>query len=245
MGSSRSWAKRKLGNDLCDEIASSMDVRGCAARSMISLRLPNRYDEHWRDALRRLLLELPSGSEPVLIDCNDWVLRCDDLKHLQAALQNAGHPLMHLLTDQSETTVSAQALGHNVISGSSNSGNTPSAAGTASPLLFHQGTLRSGDHLHAQGDVLLYGDVNPGARISAVGHVQVWGRLRGIAHAGCEGDRSATVIAHQLRPLQLRIADVVARGPEDQPQPGLMEQARLDQGDIVIEPAATLPAPQR
>ena len=112
-------------------------------------------------------------------------------------------------------------------------------------LLFHQGTLRSGDHLQSQGDVLLYGDVNPGARISAVGHVQIWGRLRGIAHAGCEGDLSATVVAHQLRPLQLRIADVVARGPDEQPQPGLMEQARLEEGEIVIEPAAELPAPRR
>ena len=212
---------------------------------MASLRLPSRYEEHWRDALRRLLLDLPSGSGVVLIDCNDWVLRCDDLTDLQAALQSAGHPLMRLQSDQNETIVSARALGHDVITAVSEPISHSGSQLEASALLVHQGTLRSGDHLQAQGDVLLYGDVNPGARISAVGHVQVWGRLRGIAHAGCEGDRSARVIAHQLRPLQLRIADVVARGPDDQPQPGLMEQARLERGDIVIEPAASLPTPRR
>ena len=65
----------------------------------------------------------------------------------------------------------------------------------------------------------------------------VWGRLRGIAHAGQDGDTKAKIVALQLRPLQLRIADAVARGPEDQPQPGLAEEARLEGGSIMIEPA--------
>ena len=102
---------------------------------------------------------------------------------------------------------------------------------------MHQGTLRAGDHLHSDRDILLHGDVNPGARISAVGDVLVWGRLRGVAHAGCEGSTDARVVALQLRPLQLRIADAVARGPDDLPQPGLAEQALLRDGVITIEPA--------
>jgi septum site-determining protein MinC len=107
----------------------------------------------------------------------------------------------------------------------------------ASDLLVHRGTLRSGDHLQAEGSVLLLGDVNPGARISAAGHVLVWGRLRGVAHAGVTGDRQARIVALQLRPLQLRIADAVARGPEDLPPPGLAEEARLVDGEIRIDPA--------
>ena len=65
----------------------------------------------------------------------------------------------------------------------------------------------------------------------------IWGRLRGIAHAGRFGDTNARVVALQLRPLQLRIADQVARGPDDQPQAGLAEEARIEAGEIVIEPA--------
>jgi septum site-determining protein MinC len=88
------------------------------------------------------------------------------------------------------------------------------------------------------------GDVNPGARISAGGHVLVWGRLRGTAHAGRHGDEEALIVALQMRPLQLRIADVVARGPEEVPPPGLAEEARVEGGTIRIDPArATWPLP--
>jgi septum site-determining protein MinC len=85
--------------------------------------------------------------------------------------------------------------------------------------------------------VLVLGDVNPGARVSAGGHVLVWGRLRGIAHAGCRGDASARIVALQLRPLQLRIAGAVARGPDDSPPPGVAEQASLVDGVIRLDPA--------
>ena len=54
---------------------------------------------------------------------------------------------------------------------------------------------------------------------------------------GVEGDRNARITALQLRPLQLRIADLVARGPEEKPQPGLAEEARIVDGVISIEPA--------
>jgi septum site-determining protein MinC len=104
----------------------------------------------------------------------------------------------------------------------------------------HRGTLRSGDHLQSDGSVLLLGDLNPGARISAGGHVLVWGRLRGVAHAGRQGDRSARIVALQLQPLQLRIADAVARGPQDRPPEGLAEEARLKDGEIQIEPASPI-----
>ena len=103
--------------------------------------------------------------------------------------------------------------------------------------MVHQGTLRSGDHFQSDGSLLVVGDVNPGARISAAADVMVWGRLRGVAHAGRDGATEARIVSLHLRPLQLRIASVVARGPEDQPVAGMAEQARLVDGEIVIEPA--------
>ena len=115
----------------------------------------------------------------------------------------------------------------------------PSASkGPTSPALsVHQGTLRSGDHRHAAGSLLVLGDVNPGAQVSATGHVMVWGRLRGIAHAGRSGDRGARIVALHLHPLQLRIADQVARGPAEAPPAGLAEKAHLVNGRIQIDPA--------
>ncbi len=105
-------------------------------------------------------------------------------------------------------------------------------------LTLHRGTVRSGDHVEAAGSLLVLGDVNPGARVSAGGHVLVWGRLRGVAHAGCHGDQGARIVAMGLQPLQLRIADVIARGPQEAPPPGLAEQASLSAGAIRIDPAS-------
>jgi septum site-determining protein MinC len=63
--------------------------------------------------------------------------------------------------------------------------------------------------------------VNPGAEIVAGGNVMVWGRLRGMVHAGVKGNRKAVICALELSPTQLRIADEVSAAlrPQDHPQP--------------------------
>ncbi|MED5384431.1 MAG: septum site-determining protein MinC [Cyanobacteriota bacterium] len=202
------------------------------------LRLPDRHVQHWLDALPGQLQSLKAGT--IQIECGDWRLSCSDLQRLLNVLAEHEISLEMLSALLPETVVSANALGlpARLIDGLTLPPTAPDPDGSSpQQLLFHQGTLRSGDQLRGDGDILVLGDVNPGATLSAAGHVMVWGRLRGIAHAGREGDRNARIVALQLRPLQLRIADIVARGPEDVPQLGLAEQARLDGDDIVIEPA--------
>ena len=44
-------------------------------------------------------------------------------------------------------------------------------------------------------------------------------------------------MALQLRPLQLRIAGAVARGPAEAPMEGMAEMAHLVAGEIRIDPA--------
>ena len=107
---------------------------------------------------------------------------------------------------------------------------------TFSKTNFHQGTVRSGEYLESPGDLLILGDVNPGAKVSAEGNIIIWGRLLGIAHAGSKGNSQATISALQLRPVQLRIAKKVARGPKEKPQLGLAEQAKIDSEEIIISP---------
>ena len=204
----------------------------------MTVRLPDQRLDHWRDRLPDLL---SNCSETIVdLDCGDWILSCSDLKDLSALVDHAGHQLGRITSRAPETVVSASALGLDASSSrtpSRRDKQTDSAVEGGCDLLFHHGTLRSGDHLQSERSILLYGDVNPGARISSAADVLVWGRLRGVAHAGCEGATTAKIIALQLRPLQLRIADVVARGPEDLPQAGLAEQAELKDGVIAIEPA--------
>ncbi len=206
----------------------------------MTVRLPDQRLDHWRDRLPDLLSHC---SETIVdLDCGDWILSCSDLTDLSAVVDHAGHQLGRITSRAPETVVSASALGLDA-----SPSHTPPrrdeqpdsvvGVGGGTDLLFHHGTLRSGDHLQSDRSILLYGDVNPGARVSSAADVLVWGRLRGVAHAGCDGSRAAKIIALQLRPLQLRIADVVARGPEDLPQAGLAEQAELKDGVIAIEPA--------
>ncbi|HEY1653514.1 MAG TPA: septum site-determining protein MinC [Candidatus Tumulicola sp.] len=84
--------------------------------------------------------------------------------------------------------------------------------------LYHPGTLRGGQALHHDGNIVVIGDVNPGAELIASGDVLVFGRLAGVAHAGAEGDAEARVYALELVATQLRIATFIAtEAPESRP----------------------------
>lgn len=98
-----------------------------------------------------------------------------------------------------------------------------------------QRTVRSGHHIRHAGHVIVLGDVNPGAEIVAGGHVLVWGRLRGVVHAGASGDESALICALDLAPTQLRIAGHIALSPE-RTGPARPEIARVREGQIIAEP---------
>ncbi len=80
---------------------------------------------------------------------------------------------------------------------------------------FVEGTLRSGQLIEHPGDVVIIGDVNPGAEISAGGNIVVMGILRGIAHAGIYGNKDAFVAASVLQPTQLRIYQTITRSPDE------------------------------
>ncbi len=97
-------------------------------------------------------------------------------------------------------------------------------------------TVRSGQVIRFPGHVVVFGDVNPGAEIVAGGDVIIWGRLRGVVHAGASGDDQAVVGALFLAPTQLRIGTHIARAPDDRgKQARGPELARVRDGRIVIE----------
>jgi len=104
-----------------------------------------------------------------------------------------------------------------------------------------QRTLRSGQRICHDGNVVILGDVNPGAEVVASGNIIVMGALRGVVHAGAEGDNDALVLAFRLRPTQLRIANHITRPPEDEsPDPDYPEMARIKNGVVTIETFNTL-----
>jgi septum site-determining protein MinC len=189
------------------------------------------------EELRYALGTQPPQGDAVL-QAADRQLTLPELRAIQQLLAGSGLNLLQVEGAEPSSLVAAAALGLSTRFSPDTGAGTSATASEANPeLTIHQGTLRSGDHLQVRGSVLLLGDVNPGARISAGGDVRVWGRLRGIAHAGCEGNTEARIVALQLRPLQLRIAACVARGPQDQPPAGFCEEAVLVEGAISIRPA--------
>jgi len=71
--------------------------------------------------------------------------------------------------------------------------------------LIIKNTCRSGEVVRYPGDVVIFGDVNPGAEIVAGGDIMVLGALRGMAHAGSDGDLKATIFALNLESHRLQI----------------------------------------
>lgn len=212
------------------------------------LRLP-RWEEAGDpvEEVRDALLLHPSLQGAVTLISGLWPLRIGDFQRLVALLDAESLHLEQVCCQEEGARVAAAALGFSLGSGSAPEGKDGSEQGDGAEerglfpaLSIHQGTLRSGDRRHVAGSLLVLGDVNPGAQISAEGHVMVWGRLRGVAHAGTGGDRSALIVALHLHPLQLRIADQVARGPAEGPPPGLAEKAQIVDGRIRIDPADPL-----
>ncbi len=83
------------------------------------------------------------------------------------------------------------------------------------PTLYIQRTLRSGQSITSDGNIVIIGDANPGSEIIAKGDITVWGILGGIAHAGSAGNQYARIRALKMNAIQLRIADTFARRPDN------------------------------
>jgi septum site-determining protein MinC len=98
-----------------------------------------------------------------------------------------------------------------------------------------KGPLRSGVRIAYNGNVVVLGDVNSGAEIVAGGSIIVWGRLRGVVHAGAQGDETAVICALELSPTQLRIAGEIAVSPKKQSK-SQPEVARLQDGHLTADP---------
>ena len=97
-------------------------------------------------------------------------------------------------------------------------------------------TLRGGQEVRTKSSVLICGNVNPGAQVIAGGSIDVRGTCRGMVHAGAFGNTNAFIVADQLIPMQIRIADMIARSPDVMEKSETPERASIKNGQIVIEP---------
>ena len=105
----------------------------------------------------------------------------------------------------------------------------------ADDTLFLRRTIRSGQAIHHTSNIVVLGDVNPGAEVVAGGDIVVWGVLRGMVHAGYPDNESAYVCSLLLTPVQLRIAHLLSRPPEGAELQSHPEVAAIRNGRIVVE----------
>ncbi len=147
-----------------------------------------------------------------------------DVRQLQAiadALSEVQLNLSRVYTARRQTAVAAATAGYSVEQLTNLGPFNPSNNAPVQPLadpLYLESTIRSGVEIRHEGTVVIRGDVNPGGAVVADGDILVWGRLRGIVHAGARGNNEAIIMALEMEPTQIRIGDYVARSPESPPE---------------------------
>jgi septum site-determining protein MinC len=172
------------------------------------------------------------------LDVAKLELRVAELSSLRDTLSEYGINLWAVLSESSLTMTTAQNLGlatrisNNRVINNQLPTNKDIPAEAAK---WVKGPLRSGVKVTHQGNIVVLGDVNPGAEIIAGGNIIVWGRLRGVVHAGADGDEKVIICALEMAPTQLRIADKIAISPK-KVKTNVPEIASLVDGIITAEP---------
>jgi septum site-determining protein MinC len=205
--------------------------------------LINLGDGEW-DAVKASLLDHIDHQTEFLqdariaIDVGNHILKAVELSRLRDAISERGLTLWAVISNSPTTEQTAQTLGLATRLSKPRPERDMHSLDTTiqggEPAVLVKRTLRSGYSLVFPGHIVIIGDVNPGAQVTAGGNIIVWGRLRGVVHAGAEGDEKAIVCALDLTPTQLRIAEKIAIPPKrrGKPQP---EIASLQDGQVVAE----------
>ncbi|WP_375514476.1 septum site-determining protein MinC [uncultured Nostoc sp.] len=197
----------------------------------------------WSDIWQQIRQRLNAGDRfrisntPVHLMAQDRLVDARQLQELADALSEVQLRLISVSTSRRQTAIAAVTSGYSVeqLQPVTSLNSEPKA--TAIPqadALYLEMTVRSGVEIRHPGTVILLGDLNPGGIVIADGDIIIWGRLRGIAHAGAGGNRECLIMALQMEPTQLRIADAVARAPEKPPMQFSPEVAHITPQGIRI-----------
>jgi len=201
----------------------------------------------WSEIWQQMKLRLKAGDRfrlpntPVHLVARDRLLDTRQLQELAESLNEVQLQLKSVSTSRRQTAIAAVSSGYSVEQTQAESTLNLASVTASQPLadaLYLQMTVRSGLEIRHPGSVIILGDLNPGGIVVADGDILVWGRLRGIAHAGAGGNRECLIMAVQMEPTQLRIADAVARAPEKSPMQFYPEVAHITPEGIRISKAS-------
>jgi septum site-determining protein MinC len=221
-----------------EETTPLLQIKGLRDGLLVTLA-----DASWDDQQSALLDHIDSQlpffqGARLALDVGTQTLGVNEMVALRDRLSMRGVVLWAVMSESPKTENTAQLLGLATRISKPRPEESRNFAvedlGEETALFLHK-TLRSGTRIEFSGHVVVLGDVNPGAEIIAEGSVIVWGRVRGVIHAGTKGNRAAVICALELSPTQLRIAGEVSAllKPQKNPQP---EIASLnDEGKLQAE----------
>ena len=234
------------------EVKVDLQVRFKSEADRILLILPTETEmpasaDNWSEIWQQMKQRLNAGDRfwqaytPVELLASDRLLDGRQLQQIADALSEVQLLLQRVRTSRRQTAVAAATAGYCVEQQAP--ATTLSAAPVASnpPLiepLYLKMTIRSGIEIRHSGTVVVLGDINPGGIAIANGDILVWGRLRGVAHAGANGNTKCLIMALQMEPTQLRIANFVARAPANQLEEYYPEVAYVTPDGIRLTKAA-------
>ena len=223
---------------MTESVWANMQIKGIREGIMVTLG-----EGAWSDLQESLLNQVNDQvnffhGARLALDVGNQILHAAELGALRDQLSERGISLWAVLSNSPTTEQTAQVLGlatRLFTPKPERSVRSPDTNLSGESCIMIHRTLRSGFKLTSAGHVTVVGDVNPGAEIVAGGSVVVWGKLRGVVHAGSDGNELAEVCALDLDPTQLRIAGIIAVPPQKRgkPQP---EIARIINGQVVAEP---------
>lgn len=207
-----------------NETNSLIQIKGLRDGLLVSLD-----DAPWDEQRSALLLQVDTQpaffqGARLALDVASQVLHVNELVELRDQLSERGIALWAVISESPTTEHTAQLLGLATRISKPRPEETRQFSVEdlgEDTALFLNRTLRSGTRIVFAGHVVVLGDVNPGAEIVAEGNVVIWGRLRGMVHAGSNGNRKSAICALDLSPTQLRIADEVSAVlmPQEDPRP--------------------------
>ncbi|RJQ43738.1 MAG: hypothetical protein C4545_02565 [Anaerolineaceae bacterium] len=154
------------------------------------------------------------NSAKLAVDVGERKLKATQIADLRDGLAEQNISLVAMFSESKQTKNTARTFGletepENIrITASKKMQILPDGGENA---IIYSHTLRSGTKVNFSGSVMVVGDINPGAEIIAEGSVLVWGCIRGKVIAGSNGDESAVICALEIKPLQLRIANIEAK----------------------------------
>jgi septum site-determining protein MinC len=233
----------ELGKEEKQSVQGYVAIKGTRNGLLLTLEPETPFGE-LLNALAERLAEAPGffRGASLSLDTSRRSLRGNERTQLEALLAYYQMSVMSL--DQATTArkelefMASQPVGTSLPSQEMGEGTqlqTQRDPRESDDTLFLRRTVRSGQAIRHHSNIVVLGDVNPGAEIIAGGDIIVWGVLRGMVHAGYPDNIKAVVCSLLLAPVQLRIAHLLSRPPDGIEVQARPEVATIRDGQIVVE----------